>query len=384
MSQWIVYGTDLSPFFLKVLAMCRFKGLPHRIFTREASTLEAARIQLRKTLLVRRILPLTWPQMTEEDEFPLVPFLFGPHGENLYDSSAIGAWLDEHSPVKERTDRLIPVESEELRAAAAIIDEYADEWGLYMAHHFRWVVSARTCNAAARLVSELPQVVQLGRRHIERFFTARQVRRLNYLFSVAPPGFQIAGLPPFRQPPSRDGFPPTHQLIEDAMARLLAALEPILQKRPFLFGSRFTLADAALFGQLAMNLEDPEASDFIARAAPTTHGWLREIYKGRFPGHEPGARLAVHADLAPLFAEIGRTYVPLMQQQQRAYERYRAAGHKLFNEAAFDAGQALYEGELGGQPFRSVVKTFQVKTWRNLLPALEQKRLRSWLGGLDC
>ena len=48
------------------------------------------------------------------------------------------------------------------------------------------------------------------------------------------------------------------------MTRLLAALEPVLQKRPFLLGSRFTLADAALFGQLAMNLEDPEASDFIA------------------------------------------------------------------------------------------------------------------------
>ena len=24
----------------------------------------------------------------------LVPFLFGPRGENLYDSSAIGAWFD--------------------------------------------------------------------------------------------------------------------------------------------------------------------------------------------------------------------------------------------------------------------------------------------------
>lgn len=379
MSEWIVYGTDLSPFFLKVLAMCRFKGLPHRVFTREAGTLEAARIQVRKSLLVRRLLPLTWPQMTDEDEFPLVPFVFGPHGENLYDSSAIGAWLDDRSPIKDGTDRLIPGESDELRAAVAIIDEYADEWGLYMAHHFRWVVSARTCNAAARLVSELPPVVQLGRRQIERFFTARQVRRLNYLFSVAPPGFQLEGLPSYRQPPSRVGFPPTHKLIEDAMSRLLAALEPVLQKRPFLFGRRFTLADAALFGQLSMNLEDPQASDFIARAAPTTHAWLREIYEGRFPGHESGAPLAVPPDLEPLFAEIGRTYVPLMQQQQRAYERYRAAGQKLFNEAAFDAGQALYDGELDGHPFRSVVKTFQVKTWRNLLPFLQQPRLRSWM-----
>lgn len=378
-SQWIVYGTALSPFALKVLAMCRFKGLPHRVFTREASHWESIRIQVRKSLLVHGVLPLTWPPMTPEDEFPLVPFLFGPDGENLYDSTAIGYWLDEKSPAKERRDSLVAREPEKLRAAIGFIDEYADEWGLYMAHHFRWVVSARTCNAAARLVSELPPLLHLCRSRIERFFTARQVRRLNYLFSVAPAGFTVQGLPAYRQPPSRPGFPPTHKLLEDAFSRLLAALEPVLAQRPFLFGRRFTLADAALFGQLAMNLEDPEANDYIARTAPTTHAWLRAIYDGRFPGYEPGAPLAVHDDLQPLFAEIGRTYVPLMQQQLRAYERFRLAGIATFNEAAFDAGQALYDGELCGHPFRSVAKSFQVKTWRSLLPLLKHGWLCDWL-----
>ena len=77
MAKWIVYGSELSPFALKVRAMCRWMGLPHQFFTREASTWEAARVQLRKELLVRGRLPLTWPKMTAEDEFPLVPFLFG-------------------------------------------------------------------------------------------------------------------------------------------------------------------------------------------------------------------------------------------------------------------------------------------------------------------
>ena len=101
------------------------------------------------------------------------------------------------------------------------------------------------------------------------------------------------------------------------MRRLLAALEPVPAKLAVLLGSRFTLADAALFGQLAMNLEDPEASDFIARAAPTTTPGCARSTKTTSPATSPAPRWPCTADLAPLFAEIGRTYVPLMQQQMR-------------------------------------------------------------------
>jgi hypothetical protein len=39
---------------------------------------------------------------------------------------------------------------------------------------------------------------------------------------------------------------------------------------------------------------------------------------------------------------------------------------KSFNEAAFNRGRALYDGELLGRPFRSVAKTFQVRVWCEL------------------
>jgi hypothetical protein len=55
-----------------------------------------------------------------------------------------------------------------------------------------------------------------------------------------------------------------------------------------------------------------------------------------------------------------------MEQNERAYERHKAAGQTRFNEAAFDRNKALYDGELLGRPFRSVAKTFQVKGWRSL------------------
>jgi hypothetical protein len=41
-------------------------------------------------------------------------------------------------------------------------------------------------------------------------------------------------------------------------------------------------------------------------------------------------------------------------------------GQNLFNEAAFNAGTALYDGELLGHPYRHVAMSFQVRTWREL------------------
>ena len=71
-----------------------------------------------------------------------------------------------------------------------------------------------------------------------------------------------------------------------------------------------------------------------------------------------------------------------MAQNENAYERAVAAGETLFNEAAFKRNRALYEGQLLGHPFRTVVKTFQVRVWRELksswrsLPVADQDALQ--------
>jgi hypothetical protein len=76
-----------------------------------------------------------------------------------------------------------------------------------------------------------------------------------------------------------------------------------------------------------------------------------------------------------------------MQQNFDAWRRQRAAGETRFNEAAFDAGRALYDGTLAGHPFRSVAKTFQVQVWRSLcsewdaLAAEERARLGALVPG---
>jgi hypothetical protein len=195
------------------------------------------------------------------------------------------------------------------------------------------------------------------------------VRRLPYLFSVAPPDASFADLPSRLRPPQRAGFPPTHALLDEAFARLVAALEPVVAAQPFLFGERFTLADASLYGQLAMNRADSSADARLRRVAPALHAWVDRLAGGEFRGHRAGAPLALSPAHDALLEWIAAIFVPLMKQNHDAHERHRANGETRFNEPAFDAGRALYDGVLLGHPFRSVAKTFQVRVWRDLLRA---------------
>jgi glutathione S-transferase len=319
--------------------------------------------------------------------------VFGPRGENLYDSSAIAEWLDQQRPVPNReATPFLPEGDAALRFAVRLVDEALDEAGLYLVHHNRWVVSAADNDAGARLAREMRPLLGPLASILGRQFPIRQVRRLPYLFSVAPADASFDHLPPALRPPARPGFPPTHELLERVFAELLAAVEPVLAARPFLFGERFTVADASLYGQLGMNRKDPSAWAWIRRDAPATSGWIERLSRGDFAGHRTDGALRIDAVLAPLLAWICRIFVPLMQQNLAAYERRRAAGETRFNERAFDRGAALYEGELLGRPFRSVVKTFQVRVWRDLLgewdalDATDRRRLEAYLSplhGLD-
>lgn len=364
-APWILWGSTLSPFALKVEAMLRFAGLPYRWLPAEGRFAEGLRFARRRTQLLRGRLPLTWPPKDALDEFPLVPFLFGPDEENLYDSSAIGVWLDAQGYTQRSP--LLPSDDAALRFAVRLVDEALDEFGLYLAHHNRWVVAARDNDAGARLAREMRPLLGPLASVLGRAFPARQTRRLPYLFSVAPDEAHLLDLPAQLRPPQRTGFPPTHALLDDAYALLVGALEPLLRRQPFLFGERFTLADASVYGQLEMNRTDPSADARLKRVAPGVHGWVERIARGELSESRLDGQLALDAAHGPLFAWVAATFVPLMRQNHAAWERHRARGETRFNEAAFNAGRALYEGELLGRPFRSVAKTFQVRVWRDLL-----------------
>src|SRR5262249_6986864 len=178
---------------------------------------------------------------------------------------------------------------------------------------------------------------------------------------------ELPGLPAELQPPSRAGFPATHTLLEGAWRAYVDAVDAILVEQPFFFGERFTVADASVYGCLGMNLRDPEACDVLRSRSLRTYSWLCDI-RDRRHVLTRGA-LALHPRLAPLLMLIGRTFGPLMQQNEAAYEHARARRETCFAERAFNRGLALYDGELLGHAFRAVAKPFQVRVWRELRAA---------------
>ncbi len=366
--SYVIWASGLSPFALKTRALFQYSGIPYKWHPAEGSLSERLRGLRRVDAIKRGRLPIHSPDVDDDlDELPLVPFVFSDDGTNLCDSSAIAQWCD--TQAHRDIEPLFPTGEIE-HMAARLIDEYFDEFGLYMAHHNRWVTSAHDNDAGRRLAREMIPVTLAPLRPIlASRFSARQVRRLPYLFSNGNPSSQYQGLSPARRPPAIEGFPPTHALLDEAFLKMLERVELVLSDQAYLLGERFTIADASAYGQLAMNLDDPAPCRIIELRAPLTYAWLRRIQAGEHQSTRKAsgsARLEVSPRLSYLLEEIRRTFVPLMRQNEAAYEKFYARGVKMFNEAAFGRGVALYDGEIDGRPFRSVAKSFQVKVWRRI------------------
>ena len=362
MEKITLWGVTASPFQLKMQSLLDYAQQPWQRWPEQGGRVAVSVMALRLERAKRRGEVKRYPSMSSAlDEYPAVPFYTFDGHTFYYDSSSLANYLDQQDEVL--TPPLVPADPAQA-FICRLIDEAFDEFGLYMVHHMRWVGAARSTPMGAMTAREFRSLLLPGMGALfSQRMCRRQVARCPYLFSVAPRGFS-AGVAAQLTPPARQGFPPTHALLDDAWRGHHAAIEHVLSVQPYLMGERFTLADASAYGQLSMNLVDPEARDLMEQLAPLTHAWLCSIRDGQ---HTEGSdELTLSRALRPLLGMIGETFLPLMVQNEQAYECALAQGETCFNEAAFCRDQSLYHGQLMGYPFRSVVKTFQVRVWREL------------------
>ena len=361
MTDITFWGAIASPFQLKMQSLADYAGCQWQRWPDQANSVQAIGTALRLTRARRSQSIERYPGRDAQlDEYPTVPYYTLDGRSFFYDSTGLALHLDQ---LDAGPQPLLPKDPA-LRFICQLIDEAYDEFGLYMVHHNRWVTSAAT-NCMGKVTSqEMRKVMPPGfRQRMARTLPQRQVRRCPYLFSVAPDGFD-AGVSKQLTPPARPGFPPTHDILNSAWRSYLSAMETVLQNQPYLLGQRFSLADASAYGQLSMNLIDGRAAELLQQLAPATYQWLCDIRDGKHIGSTGELFLSEH--LQPLLEIIAETFSALMQQNEAAYHQALSQGQALFNEAAFDRGEALYEGTLMEQPYRSVVKTFQVVVWRDL------------------
>jgi hypothetical protein len=111
--------------------------------------------------------------------------------------------------------------------------------------------------------------------------------------------------------------------VEGFYLRTLDALEPIVQRRPFLLGERPTEADFGFFASLFRHFfSDPAPARIMRERAPGVQEWVARTWNLR------PARIATRPmpdrlpdDLGPLLDAVARDYLPYLDANAAAWAK---------------------------------------------------------------
>jgi len=294
-----IYGSEFSPYSVKVRSGFRYKRLPHEWIVRSSRCEE---------------------EFAKHARLPLVPLVVTPEGE---------AWQDS-TPILEKLEALAPeppFHPEDLALAfvSALIEEYADEWvNKPMFHHRWWRDPDRLVTSERLALSIAPDADGPEVARAAAGIRERMVGRLHFV-----------GSSEFNQP-----------VIEASYARLVDLLEEHLRARRFLFGGRPVFADFGLGHQLYECGLDVTSGALLRERGPDVLAWVERVLDPR-----PGGSLESWADLRP-------TLAPLLRDE--------IAGHflpwSLANAGALATGEAEFEVQLAGGPFRQAPQKYHARS----------------------
>jgi glutathione S-transferase len=268
-----IFGSELSPYSVKVRAYLRYKVIPH-------------------TWIVRN--PQSAPEFQRLAKLPLIPLVVTPEGDALQDSTPILEALEPRFP-----EPSIHPPEPVAAFASALLEEYGDEWGNKWMFHYRWTYEPDQIACSERIAREqLSQESPERVRVLGQAIRTRMIPRLSFVGSSAQ----------------------TAPILERSFERALALLEPHLAFRPYLFGERPAFADFGLALQIYEASTDPTPGRLLADRAPRTLGWVERMLKPAALGpFEPWS--ALEPTLLPLLREeIGARFLPWSSANARALE----------------------------------------------------------------
>ncbi|MBI2739838.1 MAG: glutathione S-transferase family protein [Rhodospirillales bacterium] len=230
-----IFGSELSPYSVKVRSYFRFKGLPHEWIPRS---------------------PAVQAEFQKYAKLPLVPLVVTPDGEGIQDSTPVIERFEAAEPSLSTQDRTLDFIS-------ALLEEYGDEWGNKWMFHYRWRYQPDVWSTAERI--------------------ARQMMEGQGTLAVAQARAAVAE----RMVP-RIGFvgsnPTTEPTIEGSFKHALALIETHLQTRPYMLGARPAMADFGLWGQLYELATDPTPGAIMRASAPKVMAWVQRMIEPKNEG----------------------------------------------------------------------------------------------------
>src|SRR5262245_54822487 len=129
MSVYRLFGSELSPYSVKVRSYFRYKKIPHEWVLRSSANQQ---------------------EFQRYAKLPLIPLVVTPEDQGFQDST----------PILERFEKLHPEQSihpadPALAFLSALIEEYADEWGNKPMFHYRWTYEPDQQSAAERIARQM-------------------------------------------------------------------------------------------------------------------------------------------------------------------------------------------------------------------------------------
>ena len=297
-------GAPGSPYTRKMLALLRYRRIPYRF-------------------RVGRHPAQGMPQ----PKVLLLPTFYFPK-----DDGALEAVVDSTPLIRrfeqEFSERKVVPPDPAIAFLDYLLEDFADEWLTKAMFHYRWHF-ARDADHAGEMLprwSVNPQS-EAALEPLKTFVKDRQIKRLYVVGSNET----------------------TAPVIEASYHRYLDALKNHLEHHRFLMGARPGASDFAAYGQLTQLAKfDPTPMAVTIETAPRIYAWvdLVEDLSGlEVKDDDWISSSAIPDTLRPLFAELGRVYVPVM----------------LANADALRSDAKAVETEVDGRPWKQEPFAYQAR-----------------------
>ncbi|MBT7663599.1 MAG: glutathione S-transferase, partial [Rhodospirillaceae bacterium] len=206
-----------------------------------------------------------------------------------------------------------------------LLEDMADEWLTKAMFHYRWHYDADIYYASHWIADDsFPDASREERDATAKQFADRQVGRM-----------PIVGCTPENKP-----------VIEDSFHRILALLENHVSMYDFLFGSRPSLGDFGIFGQLKPLSTDPTPLAIMRAEAMKTESWVRQLDDASgIDGEWLNADDDLPDSTMGLLALSGEYYMPFL----------------LANAAAAERGEDTFALSYDKGPYSQATFNYQVK-----------------------
>ena len=292
-----VYGPEVSYFTGKLEALLRYMELPYRPVAKGPT------------------------DMAGPTGVAQVPGLQLADDRWLTDSTPIIAWLDERYPARSVIPR-DPV----VAFFSRLLEDYADEWLWRPAMHYRWDYPEGAYHLSRILVDEAARHIPLPG-FVKRYLIRSRQRAL---FTKG------------------DGVTSaTWDHVEKIYLDSLAHLGAILETRPYLLGTRPSLADFGFFGPMFRHFSmDPPSARIMRETAPAVFEWVARVWNARTSVTGGELLEQVPDDWGPILDSIGAAYLPYL----------------CANAEAWKAGQSHFDVDIEGAPYRRI-RTARYRVW---------------------